>query len=184
MRALKCAGELSVVRRAVQFSARVRGSRLWDFWRRHFRLRAITPPLPFLGSGRRVLCCQFPCASPHLLPCCASACATSCHCGPLRMLAAASRAETHHFPSNGARYVRPCGCIESLRDAHVLRLVHHGRAVALCVCALHSPFASQTKLQTLCPACMPYRPSQLPMGFLLGAPLAGWPPTPENNKKT
>ena len=62
--ARKC-GELSVATHAAQFSARVRGSRLWDAWRRHFRLRAVTPPLPFLGAGRRVLCCQFPCASPQ-----------------------------------------------------------------------------------------------------------------------
>ena len=47
-----------------QTSARVMGSRLWDTWRRHFRLRAVTPPLPYLDAGRRVLCCQFPCAAP------------------------------------------------------------------------------------------------------------------------
>jgi len=34
---------------------------LWDTWRRRFRLRAITPPVPYLDTSRRFLCCHFPC---------------------------------------------------------------------------------------------------------------------------
>lgn len=33
---------------------------LWDTWRRYFRLRVITPPLPYLESGKPYLFAHFP----------------------------------------------------------------------------------------------------------------------------
>jgi hypothetical protein len=44
-----------------QLAPAFRDAWLWDTWRRHFRLRAITPPVPYLDTSRRFLCCQFPC---------------------------------------------------------------------------------------------------------------------------
>ena len=44
-----------------QLAPAFRDAWLWDTWRRRFRLRAITPPVPYLDTSRRFLCCQFPC---------------------------------------------------------------------------------------------------------------------------
>jgi hypothetical protein len=37
-----------------------RNSMIFDTWRRHFRMRIITPPHPFMDTTRHYLCAQFP----------------------------------------------------------------------------------------------------------------------------
>ena len=33
---------------------------MWDAWRRYFRLRVVTPPLPYLDPAKPVLFAHFP----------------------------------------------------------------------------------------------------------------------------
>ena len=41
-------------------SAAFRDCAVWDWWRRHFSLRAVVPPLPYVTPGRRYMVAQFP----------------------------------------------------------------------------------------------------------------------------
>jgi hypothetical protein len=49
-----------VVDAGLQMWPEFRGSKVFDTWRRHFRMRIITPPHPFMDTSRHYLCAQFP----------------------------------------------------------------------------------------------------------------------------
>ena len=52
-----------------------RHARVWDWWRRHYRLRAVVPALPYVDPSRRYLIAQARARGPAQGPCVAAAAA-------------------------------------------------------------------------------------------------------------